>query len=58
MADGRIDVAGNVICPVHGYRFNIGNGRNTSGEGYYLKHWPVEQRTDGIFVRMEKVPLM
>jgi 3-phenylpropionate/trans-cinnamate dioxygenase ferredoxin subunit len=25
-----------------------------SGEGYYLKHWPVEQRDDGIYVGMEK----
>ncbi len=29
------------------------NGRNVSGEGYYLKHWPVEAREDGIYVGME-----
>jgi 3-phenylpropionate/trans-cinnamate dioxygenase ferredoxin subunit len=30
------------------------NGTNVSGEGYYLKHWPVEIREGGVFVGMEK----
>ena len=30
------------------------NGRNVSGEGYYLKHWPVEQREDGVFAGFEE----
>ena len=30
------------------------NGRNISGEGYYLKHWPVELRENGVFVGMEE----
>jgi 3-phenylpropionate/trans-cinnamate dioxygenase ferredoxin subunit len=29
------------------------NGRNTSGEGYYMKHWPVDIRDEGVFVGME-----
>jgi nitrite reductase/ring-hydroxylating ferredoxin subunit len=50
MADGYIDALGNIVCPVHRYKFNVKNGRNTSGEGYFLKHWPVEKREDGIYV--------
>jgi len=50
MADGYIDALGNIVCPVHRYKFNVQNGRNTSGEGYYLKHWPVELREDGVYV--------
>ena len=50
---GHIDVQGNVVCPVHCYRFNIKNGYNSSGEGYHLRNWPVEERADGIFVRIE-----
>ena len=42
MADGHIDALGNIVCPVHRYKFNLVNGHNTSGEGYYLKRWPVE----------------
>jgi 3-phenylpropionate/trans-cinnamate dioxygenase ferredoxin subunit len=54
MADGSIDAAGNIICPLHRYKFNLQNGRNTSGEGYYLKTYPVEVREDGVFVGMEE----
>lgn len=50
MADGYIDSVGNVVCPLHRYKFSVKNGRNTSGEGYYLKTYPIEQREDGLFV--------
>ncbi|MBC7848898.1 MAG: Rieske 2Fe-2S domain-containing protein [Chitinophagaceae bacterium] len=54
LAAGYIDAIGNVVCPLHRFKFNISNGRNTSGEGYYLKHWPVEEREDGIWVGEEE----
>jgi nitrite reductase/ring-hydroxylating ferredoxin subunit len=54
LCDGYIDALGNVVCPLHRYKFDMSNGRNVSGEGYYLKHWPVEVRENGIFVGMEK----
>ena len=52
-AEGFIDALGNVVCPLHRYKFCMKNGRNVSGEGYYLKHWPVEVRGDGIYVGFE-----
>ena len=54
MAEGYIDALGQVVCPLHRYKFDPRNGRNTSGEGYYLKHWPVQVNEDGVFVGMEK----
>lgn len=48
--NGFIDALGNVVCPLHRYKFCMKNGRNVSGEGYFLKHWPVEIRDDGVFV--------
>ncbi len=54
MADGFIDGAGNVVCPLHRYKFNMQNGRNVTGEGYYLKTYAVEQREDGIFLGIEE----
>lgn len=54
MADGFIDNSGNVVCPIHRYRFSIRNGYNCSGEGYYLKTYPIEEREDGIFIGIEK----
>ena len=50
LADGYIDAAGNITCPLHRYKFSLQNGRNTSGEGYFLKIFPVELRNEGVFV--------
>jgi len=53
LADGHIDALGNIVCPLHRYKYDLKNGRNTSGEGYYLKHWPAEIREDGVYVASE-----
>ena len=50
MSAGYINPLGQVVCPLHRYAFDMKNGRNTSGEGYFLKTYPVEQRPDGIFI--------
>jgi nitrite reductase/ring-hydroxylating ferredoxin subunit len=54
LADGYIDPLGNIVCPLHRYKFSLQNGRNVSGEGYFLKTFPVEMRTDGVFVGFEQ----
>jgi len=54
LADGFIDAAQNIICPLHRYKFNLANGRNISGEGYYLKTYNVEEREAGIFIGFEE----
>ncbi|WP_336514933.1 Rieske (2Fe-2S) protein [Pollutibacter soli] len=54
LSNGYIDVQGNIVCPLHRYKFNMTNGRNVSGEGYYLKIYPVEIRADGIYIGFEK----
>jgi 3-phenylpropionate/trans-cinnamate dioxygenase ferredoxin subunit len=58
LSKGFIDALGNVVCPLHRYKFCMKNGRNVSGEGYYLKHWPVEVREDGVYVGLEKKSLL
>ena len=50
MASGYINPLGQVVCPLHRYAFDMKNGRNTSGEGYFLKTYPVETRPEGIFI--------
>ena len=50
MVQGYIDALGNIVCPVHRYKFSLQNGRNTSGEGYFLRTYPVEIRENGVFV--------
>ena len=57
LSDGYIDVAGNVVCPLHDYKFNIRTGQNVSGEGYLLKTYPLELRADGVFIGFEESAL-
>lgn len=54
LSEGYIDALGNIVCPLHRYKYDIKSGRNVSGEGYYLKNWPVETREKGVFVGLEE----
>lgn len=51
---GHIDTMGNVVCPLHRYRFSLRNGRNVGIDGDYMKTWPVEVREDGVYVGFKK----
>lgn len=53
LAHGHQDALGNLVCPLHKYKFSLKNGRNVSGEGYHLKTFKVEQTAEGIFVSTE-----
>ena len=52
LSEGYMDIKGCIVCPLHGYRFDIANGRNVTGEGYKLKIFPVEKREDGWYVEI------
>ena len=54
MSEGFIDAMGNIVCPLHRYRFDLKTGRNVSGEGYFLKTYPIEKRDEGVFIGMEE----
>jgi len=49
LSEGHLDALGNIVCPLHRYKFSLQNGRNVSGEGYYLKTFPIEIREDGVY---------
>ena len=51
--EGYLDVLGNIVCPIHRYKFSLKNGRNVTGEGYYLKTWPIRTDEAGVFVNLE-----
>jgi nitrite reductase/ring-hydroxylating ferredoxin subunit len=57
MSQGYVDALGNIVCPLHRYKFSLLNGRNTSGEGYFLKNYPIEIRENGIFIGIEEAGL-
>lgn len=50
LAEGYVDTPGNLVCPMHKYKFSLKNGRNISGEGYFLKTFTIAQKEDGIYV--------
>jgi nitrite reductase/ring-hydroxylating ferredoxin subunit len=54
MADGFIDALGNAVCPLHRYKFNLKNGRNITGEGYFLKTYAVKNTDEGVFIGFEE----
>jgi nitrite reductase/ring-hydroxylating ferredoxin subunit len=55
---GCIDSKGNVVCPVHNYKFSIANGKFANFEGFHLKTYPVELRPDGVFIGVRKEGLL
>jgi nitrite reductase/ring-hydroxylating ferredoxin subunit len=54
LSEGYIDALGQIVCPLHRYKFNLKTGRNTSGEGYFLKTYAAEERKEGIFIRIDE----
>lgn len=54
MSEGFLDKNGNIVCPIHRYAFNFNTGRDVTGEGYYLKIYPVVIRETGIFLGIEE----
>lgn len=54
MAEGFLDKSGNIVCPVHRYTFSFTNGRDVTGEGYYLKIYPVQVNDTGILLGIEE----
>ncbi|MEO6135686.1 MAG: Rieske 2Fe-2S domain-containing protein [Ginsengibacter sp.] len=52
MAEGKIDSHQNIVCCVHNYHFNLEHGRDTLGEGYFLKIYPIRENEEGIFIGM------
>ena len=45
---------GKLICPIHRYSYSLETGRGSSGQGDYLTTYPVESRTDGLYVGIKK----
>ena len=52
LSKGFLDTRENIICPVHNYRFNLNHGRDTNGEGYFLKIYKIRDDESGIFLKI------
>ena len=45
---------GVVVCPLHGYKFDIKTGKSLDGNNYHQKIYKVEKRDDGFYVGIKK----
>ncbi|MBL7930354.1 MAG: Rieske 2Fe-2S domain-containing protein [Bacteroidia bacterium] len=39
-----------IICPLHRYSFDLDSGKATSGGAYALKTYPIQIKSDGVYV--------
>jgi len=50
LSDGHVNAFGEIVCPLHSYRFSLLDGREASGHDCELAMYPIEVRTDGVFL--------
>jgi len=58
IADGFINESAIITCPLHRYKFSLVNGRNVSGEGFFLKTYPIKNDAEGIYIGIEETGLL
>ena len=39
-----------IVCPLHRYSYDLKTGKGTSGGAFALKTYPIEVRTDGVYI--------
>ena len=44
---------GKLICPFHRYAYDLNTGRGAAGQNDFIRTYPVEQRADGIYVKVD-----
>jgi len=50
LSKGAVNYLGEIICPWHGYRFNLKTGRECSERSRDLVIYPIKEEPDGIFI--------
>jgi nitrite reductase/ring-hydroxylating ferredoxin subunit len=50
LSKGTINYLGEVVCPWHGYRFNLKNGREGNERCRDLEVYPTKENVEGVFV--------
>lgn len=50
LVEGHLNGFNEIVCPWHGYRFNLSTGRECQGRGQELKTYPVQISEDGSLV--------
>ena len=52
LSKGAVNFLGEVVCPWHGYRFNLKTGRESGERSRDLITYPVKQNEEGVFIAL------
>jgi 3-phenylpropionate/trans-cinnamate dioxygenase ferredoxin subunit len=50
LSKGTISYAGEIVCPWHGYQFNLQNGREWQERCNDLITFPIREEPDGLYI--------
>ncbi|MEJ0031441.1 MAG: Rieske (2Fe-2S) protein [Bacteroidota bacterium] len=50
LSKGTVNYIGEVICPWHGYRFNLKTGRESGERSHDLVIYPIKESEEGVFI--------
>jgi nitrite reductase/ring-hydroxylating ferredoxin subunit len=50
LSKGIVNFLGEVVCPWHGYRFNVKTGRECAERSRDLVTYPLKENEEGVFV--------
>lgn len=50
LSKGTVTYLGDVVCPWHGYRFNLKTGRESAERSHDLVTFPVKENEEGVFI--------
>jgi len=50
LALGKLTEDAEIVCPLHRFKFNLVNGKETTGNGgFCVQTYPIKQATDGLY---------
>jgi 3-phenylpropionate/trans-cinnamate dioxygenase ferredoxin subunit len=52
LSKGKVNYLGEVVCPWHGYRFNLKTGRESDERSRDLVTYPIREDEEGVFLGM------
>jgi nitrite reductase/ring-hydroxylating ferredoxin subunit len=50
LSRGTCSEKNEIVCPLHRYSFDLESGKATSGGAFALKTYPVEMKSDGVYI--------
>ena len=50
LSKGKVNFANEIVCPWHGYQFNLKTGREYQQRSSDLETFPIKIETDGVYI--------